>query len=239
MSTSTLDSQTVSLETTNSGMVRRLILKDWYFQRRAVLIFLAIGAVALALVATGGEGSFYAGSVLLLTVLISVGIYGPMATVVEERKQQTLAFVMSLPISIREYTTAKVLANLLAFLVPWSALLLGTLLVIQGRDALPNGLIPFATLVLVEILASGCLILAVALVSESMGWTIAAIIFGNLSLQGFLYYVSHLPSIAAAMKGPVAHWGSAEIGLLAALVASIGVILGLTFFLQARKTDFL
>ena len=49
-----------------------------------------------------------------------------MVTVVEERNEQTLPFVMSLPISPMEYTTAKILANLLIFLVPLGALMLGS-----------------------------------------------------------------------------------------------------------------
>ena len=63
--------------------------------------------VALLLVSNGGEGSFYAGCILLFTVLISLGIHLAMLTVVEERTQQTLPFVMSLPISPRDYTVAK------------------------------------------------------------------------------------------------------------------------------------
>jgi ABC-type transport system involved in multi-copper enzyme maturation permease subunit len=224
---------------TNTAMVRRLILKDWYFHRWAILAYIVTGAIALGLVAKGGEGAFYLGSVLLITVLIAVGIHLPMATVVEERKEQTLAFVMSLPISSQEYTTAKVLGNLLIFLVPWLTLMAGTVFVIAGRQALPNGLIPFAAILLVEILASTCLILGVALVSESQGWTIGAIVFGNLLFQGFLYYVSHIPSVAAAMQSPTAVWNSAEITLLVVEVAAIALILGLTFYLQSRKTDFL
>lgn len=222
----------------HSGMVSRLIFKDWYFLRWPILAYVVAGVIALILIGMGSEGPFFAGNILLLTVLITVGIHLPMATVVEERKDQTLPFVMSLPISAKEYTTAKVLANLLIFLVPWTAMLIGTIAVIAGRTAIPDGLIPFAAIVLVEILASSCLILAVALVSESQVWAIGAIVFGNLFFQGFLYYVSHIPSIADAMKGERVVWGSAEIMLLVGEVAVIGLILGLTFFLQSRKTDF-
>lgn len=222
-----------------SGMVGRLIRKDWYFHRWAILAYIGAGALALTLVGIGGEGAFYIGSTLLITVLISVGIHLPMATVVEERKNQTLPFVMSLPISASEYTLAKVVANLLIILVPWLTLLVGTVVVIASRETAPDGLIPFAIILMVEILAGSCLILAVALVSESMGWSIAAIVFGNLFFQGFLYYVAHIPSVASAIEGPSAVWNRAEVTLLAAELAAIALILGLTFFLQSRKTDFI
>lgn len=220
------------------GMIRQLVLKDWYFHRYTIAGYLAAGAVALLLVAGGSLASFYAGSLLLLTVLISLGIHLPMATVIDERKNQNLAFVMSLPISAREYTLAKVLANLLIVLVPWLVLLIGTVTLIAASPALPDGLIQLAVLLLVEIFASSCLILAVSLVSESLGWTVAAIVFGNLSLQGFLYYASHLPSIEAALKTENAAFVPASLYLLLALLATIGITLALTFYLQSRKTDF-
>lgn len=221
------------------GMIKRLVLKDWYFQRWAILGYLAAGALALALVARGGEGGFFAGSILLITVLITVGIHLAMATVVEERKSQTLAFVMSLPVSPAEYTTAKILANLAIFLLPWLALLIGSFAVIAGSAALPDGLIPFAAIVLLEIFASSVLILCVALVSESQNWTIGAIVFGNLFFQGFLYYVSHLPSIERTIQGSRIVWNPASLALLGGEIAAIVLLLALTFWLQSRKTDFL
>lgn len=222
-----------------TGMVRHLVLKDWYFHRYTIAGYLVAGAAALALVAAGGAFAFYAGSLLLITVLISLGIHLPMATVIDERKNQNLAFVMSLPITAREYTLAKVLANLLIVLVPWLALLIGAVAVIGARPGLPDGLIPFAVLVLLEIFASSCLILAVALVSESLGFTVAAIVFGNLTLQAFLYLVSHLPSVEAAIRGESAAFIPAELYLLLGLLAATGAILAFTFYLQSRKKDFI
>lgn len=237
-----MNASTLSLpagDPAGAGMVRQLVLKDWYFHRFTIAGYLAAGALALALVGAGSLAAFYGGSLLLLTVLISLGIHLPMATVIDERKNQNLAFVMSLPISAREYTLAKVLANLLIVLVPWLALLIGAVAVIGTSPALPDGLIPFAVLVLLEIFASSCLILAVALVSESLGFTVAAIVFGNLSLQGFLYYASHLPSVAAAIKTESAAFVPAELFLLLALLAATAAILALTFYLQSRKKDFI
>ena len=223
----------------NTVMVKRLILKDWYFQRWAIGGYLAAGALALFLLATGGDGAFYAGSILLLTVLITVGIHLAMVTIVQERTDQTLPFVMSLPISPKEYTTAKILANVLIFLIPWVALVIGSFAVIAGRPEVPDGLIPFTAIILTEIFMSSVLILAVALVTESQGWAICAIVFGNLLLQAVMYYVSHIPSVAAAIKGPRIVWDQPVITLLLAEIAVILLLLGLTFWLQSRKTDFI
>ncbi|MEP7010254.1 MAG: ABC-2 transporter permease [Acidobacteriota bacterium] len=220
-------------------MVRRLVLKDWYFQRKPIFGYLAAGVLALALIADPNEGAFFAGSILMITVLLAVGIHLAMASVVEERKDQTLAFVMSLPISVKEYTTAKILSNLLIFLVPWLTLLIGSFVVIAVKPGLPDGLIPFTAIILLELFASSVLILSVALVSESQNWTIGAIVFGNLFFQGFLYTVSHLPSIAQTMKGSRIVWSPAALTLLVGEVAAIALMVGSTFWLQSRKTDFL
>ena len=219
------------------GMVKRLILKDWYFLRYPILGYLVGGALSLALVRFGGKGASFAGSILLLTILISVGIHLAMLTVVNERKEQTLSFVMSLPISAQEYTIAKILANVLIFLVPFGTLLVGALTLLWIDDA--GGMIPFTTIILTEIFASYCLVLGVALVSESQNWTIGAIVVGNLSLNGILYHASHVPSIAVAMKGHAVVWNRAPVTLLIVEIAAIGLLLGLTLFFQGRKTDFL
>jgi hypothetical protein len=232
-------SDAINPKAMGAKMIRRLVLTDWYFHRHALAGYMVGGAVSLALVAWGGEVGFYAGFVLFVTVLIGLGIHLPFSTVVEERKQQTLTFVMSLPVSIIEYTAAKLLSNLLLFLVPWLTLLAGTAAVIASREAIPNGLIPFATLLLVEILAGACLILGAALVSESVAWTVGTMIFSNLFFHAFLYGVSNLPGIEEHLQKPSAAWSSTEILVLIVEFVVIGLILGTTFVLQARKTDFL
>ncbi|HYF64715.1 MAG TPA: ABC-2 transporter permease [Herpetosiphonaceae bacterium] len=223
----------------NYPMVRRLILKDWYFNRWSIAGYLIAGALALAIVGLGNDVAFTAGSIVLVSVLIAVGIHLAMATVINERSQHTLPFVMSLPISAREYTLAKVLANVLIFLVPWTTMVIAAVILIASRAALPDGLIPFVVIMLTEILVSTCLILAVALVTESQAWTVCAVVFGNLFFQAFLYYVAHLPSVARAIATDSAAWNSAEIALLGGEVAAIAGLLGLTFWFQSRKTDFI
>ena len=223
---------------TNS-IIQPLILKDWYLSRGVIWFCIAAGALALLAIRFGGEAAFYIGSVLLITVVSGLGIYLVIATIVNERKEQTLPFIMSLPVSAMGYTTAKILSNLLIFLVPWTALAIGTFIVIGGRDALPNGIMPFAAIVLVELFVGYCLILAVAIVSESEGLTIGAIVFIQLIFSFFLYVVARIPSIAATLEGSVAAWSPTVLRFLAAELATIVVLLGLTFYLQSRKRDFL
>jgi ABC-2 type transport system permease protein len=223
----------------NYSMVKRLILKDWYLHRWTILSSLVAGAVTLGIIGTGQKAAFLLGIILLVTILIAVGAQLVMATTVIERKEQTLSFVMSLPISYREYTAAKILGNLLIFLVPWVVLLLGSFAVIVVMPGSPLGLIPYVAIMATEILVSTCLIISVAVISESQGWTIGAIMVGNLALNGFGYYVAHIDSIAKGLGGTSIQWSPAASALLVAEFATIALLLGLTFFFQARKKDFL
>lgn len=223
----------------NHAMVRRLVLKDWYFNRWPIAGFVLGGAAGLLLLRGGSEGLFYAGSILLITVVISIGIHLTMVTVLHERSEQTLAFVMSLPISGREYAAAKMLGNLLLFVLVWVALLAGVIGVIGATSWMPNGLIPFGVVVLMQLLVGYSLLLAVALVTESLNWTIVAIVVGNFVLQGVMYWVSHMPAVAATMRGDAVVWHPPVLALLAAQLAASAGLLAFAFRLQSRKTDFL
>lgn len=220
----------------NTAMIKHLVLKDWYFQRWPLAGYLLAGFIGVALIAGGTNGSFYAGTVVLITVMVTAGISVAIQTVVNERTQQTLPFIMSLPVSPMEYTTAKVIANLTIFLVPWTALTAG-ILILFGMGA--PGMIPLATLTLVELFASYCVILMVAIVTESQGWSISVMAALNLFLQAFLYSVSRMPSVAQSIKTKVAIWDEASITILVAMIVLSMLCIGLAFVLQARKKDFL
>lgn len=223
----------------STALVKQLILKDWHLQRMTIASYFAAGALALVFLGTGGTGSFYAGTILLVTMLIGFGIHLSMATIVGERTEHTLPFIMTLPISNRDYTAAKVVGNLSMFLVPWTALFLAVTTIFLLRSGDTRALIPWATLIMVELLAEYCLLLFIALVTESQAWTIGVMAAANLFFQAYLYFVSHIPSIAAGMKSQRVDWSSAAITLLFAQFAVILLLLALTFVFRARKSDFL
>jgi hypothetical protein len=83
------------------------------------------------------------------------------------------------------------------------------------------------------------MIAAAGIISESQGWTITILMIGNLVLNGYGYFVAHIPSIGNGMFGPKLRWSSTASALVAAEIAAISLILGGTFFLQSRKKDFL
>jgi ABC-2 type transport system permease protein len=129
----------------NYAMVKRLVLKDWYLQRWAILASLAGIVATLGIIATGGKVAFLIGLIVLIMVIISIGAQMAVATIVTERKEQTLPFVMSLPISYRDYTACKIWGNLLIFLVPWLTMVVGScgLLLLSPSS---RGLLPYAVI---------------------------------------------------------------------------------------------
>jgi hypothetical protein len=223
----------------NYPLIQQLVVKDWYFNRGPIAGYTAGGLLGLAVVCLGTAWSFYVGTILLITFVITLGVHMAVVTVVQERSEHTLPFIMSLPISPREYTAAKVLANLSIFLIPW-CLFTGIAALILGLEGARSGaMTPFAVIVLTYILASYTLVLSMAIITESLGWTIVTMGVTNLFLQFFLYWVSHIPNIAAAMKGHGAVWDSTVISLLAAEIGIAVVAIWLAFAFQARKRDFL
>jgi ABC-2 type transport system permease protein len=222
----------------NYTMVKRLMFKDWYLQRWTILGCLAGGVASLGVIATGSKGGFYIGLLLLVTALIVVGAQLAGNTIVSERKDQTLAFAMSLPISYREYTLSKIAGNLLIFLAAWIPLVLGSLglLIFEPKT---YGLVPFTVIMATEILVSTCFIIAVSVITESQGWMIAAIMVGNIALNIVGYLVAHIPNIARGMEGSSIRWTPAASVVLFSELATIAILIGGTFFLQSRKKDFL
>ena len=222
----------------NYSMVTCLILKDWYFQRRAILLCLAGGVSSLGIIAFGRNVGFYLGLLLLVTIMIVIGATLVMGTLVGERENQTLAFVMSLPISFREYTAAKILVNLLIFVPFWLILVAGSLGLILAAPTI-HGLFAFTVIMAVEILMSTCLMIAVALVTESKGWTISAMIAGNLAINVVGYIVAHVPGISNGMFGTTIQWRPAATISLTVELVLIALMLGGAFLIQSRKKDFI
>jgi ABC-type transport system involved in multi-copper enzyme maturation permease subunit len=145
---------------------------------------------------------------------------------------------MSLPISHREYTAAKILVTLLIFVPFWLVLVAGSLGLILAAPTI-HGLFAFTVIMSVEILVSTCLMIAVALVTESKGWTISAMMVGNLAINVVGYIVAHIPGISDGMFGTIIQWRPAATFSLAIEFCLIALMLGGAFFIQSRKKDFI
>jgi ABC-type Na+ efflux pump permease subunit len=219
-------------------MIRTLILKDWYLNRWMFLGSIPAGLLSLAVVLTGKPVAFLLSIILLCMVIIGVGAQLAIVTTINERKEQTMAFIVSLPVSWREYTAAKILANLIIFLIPWLIVSAGALGVLLLPGA-THGLIPFTAIMAVEMLVTTCLIVAAGIITESQAWVSGAILCSSLGINILGYVYAHLSGISAYMWGMQVHWTGTAWTVLIAELLMVPLLLGMTFFIQSRKTDFL
>lgn len=221
----------------SSSVIRQLVLKDWRLHRIQLASSLAAGFAALALFQMKREVPFVLGAVWFFVVLIVLGCMLPVTNVVNERKKQNIAFLMSLPVSAKQYTMSKIASTFGMFLVPWLGLVGCALLLIEARG-FPHGAIPTALVLNGLVLVGFFMIAAVAIVSESEGWTAGTTLVCN-SLYGILWYlIVRVPGAVKEMASPVAIWSPRIMTLLAIEFASIAVFLALTFYLQSKKRDF-
>jgi ABC-2 type transport system permease protein len=168
----------------NIAMVCRLIWKDWYLNKAGIWASLIGGMATLALIAAMqvSQVALIMGMIVLVTILIGMGAM-VMISAANERRQMTLPFVMGLPISYWEYTVSKIAGGLLIFFALWVPLVAAIVATILLTPGIPHGLIPFVLIMAVEILMTTCLITAVAVTTESHGWTVVSAQVGGLSLM--------------------------------------------------------
>ncbi|UUZ49799.1 hypothetical protein LP420_06405 [Massilia sp. B-10] len=76
------------------------------------------------------------------------------------------------------------------FFIPWAILLAATIGLILLRPSLPDGLIPYSSILFGAIASSAVVILCIGIVSESLHWTIGTQIASNLLFQGVMYAAS-------------------------------------------------
>ncbi len=222
------------------NVMLQLILKDLRLQRRTIILTMLAGATALGVLLFGGQTPVVIGTVFFFVSIVFSACLLPLQNIVNERKKQTLAFVMSLPLSSAQYGVVKLVSSVGMFLIPWLALSGAALFMILGRHALPNGAIPTGLIIMNFPLIGFCLITGTALVAESEGWGTAAMAVVNSSYWLVWYLlVGHFPSLTQTWGGPVAVWSPVVFKIVGVEFGVIALILGTTVYLQSRKRSFI
>lgn len=214
----------------NHSITWRLIAKDLYLYRGLTLGTLIAGLAALTLSGQGGTLATV-GGILLITVLVVHSAFLATHSVYSERKSRALLFVLSLPLSPLQYARAKIGAGLIAFLLPWGLLLLTIIGLTLGFAPEDADRLPSIIVLMGLLLANFCLLLGVALISDSEIWAVFGIIATNTSI----------PVLSAAVLPHIAGAGGWNPTLLLVLGVEAIVALGaiaLALHLYARKSDF-
>lgn len=222
----------------NVPLIKLLVQKDWQLFERQLAAHVAGGIVALALIGMAKSWSFYLGSLLLIVILVSVSCFSISNSLVNERKEKTLAFVMSLPVSPLDFYLSKLVGNLITFLVPMLLLLVGSLALIMSIPQLPNGLIVLTVLLFGFVFFAYSVSLCVSMAVESEGWNIFAMIGSNLMINPFLMWIGQIPEIANHTKSAHAVWSAPALGILSAQLILGMAFLVLAGWIHCRKRTF-
>ncbi len=226
------------------SIIPQLVRKDLQIWRKLILVFYGVSLACIAAV-----GALYGripdqvllnlGFSLLITPVGTLGIVLLMQTNVFEKTKSTQPFIMSLPVTVREFTLAKLLVNVPVF----GVLLLVTIGVVFwfafGLDLLPLGMLPMMTIVFLGVFVAYLCILSTSLLSQSLGITILAITFFQIATSGYLWAIFFLDPIGRHVHGSVAVWNATAISIVTLqILAAVGVTAA-TLAIQNRKRDFI
>jgi hypothetical protein len=221
----------------NLNSVKILFLKDLFLSRKYLFAYLVAGVVCSFVACTPSKTLSFLGFILTITVAIASGIHLIGTLMLSESTDQTRLFVMSLPVSLLEYSIGKIAVVLATYLIPWSAMLIlmtGLTFIIPD---LTRGAIIVVPAIFLFLLAGFCLQLTTAVAFESVGATICVMVGCNVLLNVFMMQLFAIPEVAEIVKGDAIVWPSSVVWIV--LIELMIVVLSIAFSLalQTRKRD--
>jgi hypothetical protein len=220
------------------SIVRELVIKDLRIMKIPSLCYWLGGIGAIALAMGWGDTAGTIAFILFISTMFGAGVHAAMQTITEERREQNLPFIMSLPVTIGDYTRAKMLANLLLVGGIWLTLSAASYVIFIG-DVMPNGTIPFMTIILVAVFLAYIMILATTMIFEGLAPAITAIVAANLGSQALVWWISSLHGVRSTVNGLEVVWNSTYLTVLGCQIGAIVGLIALVFYAQSKKTEFL
>ena len=221
------------------GMVGKLIVKDWQVYQKQLAGYVAGMLFALGLIGMGTPLLAAAGTLVLLVLLVVVGSYAIQSSIMAERRGQAVPFIMRLPVTPMDFYWGKLLANLAISLVPFLVVTGGLLALILTSPEHHDGSVPWVVVVATFVLVIFCISLCVAIAVDSEGWNIFTMLALMTLIGPFIYWVTRMEGIVQYLQADVIVWSTPVLGLLAAEVAVIALVILATSWVHARKTSFL
>ena len=219
-------------------VTRKLIFKELFINRSLIIGTSAAGVLSI-LITMGGHLGFNIGVLTWMTGLVAHGVMLAMYGVVNERKENSLLFVLSLPISTAEYVRAKQFGLFLCFFIPWLISSAAAVALIGLYPGGPHGLLPFLILMCVFFITNFSLVLCGALHARSEAVMTGVIVVTNMAVTLFIFLVGGLTSINKSMWGPTAEWNEAFWFVLTIELCIFTLAFVLPLFVAARRRDYL
>ena len=221
-----------------SVLTRKLIAKELHVNRHFI-VGAAIASTVSAAISPLSKMAFNVGMLAWLTTVIAAGVMLSIYGVMNERKEQSLQFVMSLPISVAEYVRAKMLGLLLSFGVVWAVATASAVLLVLLAPDVPDGLLPYAVLLCLFLIVNFAVLLTGMLYVRSESASTALIVVTNMGVSIYMFTVVTLPGLHLYMDGPTPVWNHTFFTVLACELLVLIVALALPLATAARRRDFL
>ncbi|ESQ75506.1 ABC-2 transporter permease [Asticcacaulis sp. AC402] len=228
----------------STSIVPQLVVKDLRLLRRVILAFVVVTLVFIAILAAIWDhipvvvqGNF--GFILLIGPAGTCGIVMLMKTNVFEREKSTQAFIMSLPVTVKEFTRAKLWVNLPVFGLFWAVISAVGFYFAFARGLLPLGGVPFVSMVFLGGFVAYTCILSVSLLSQNLGVTVLCIALFEVATSAYLWAVAFLQPISDHIWGAQAVWNPTAVTIVAAQVLVAVSVIVATLLVQNTKRDFI
>lgn len=219
----------------NFQAIRILFLKDLFLSRRQLFSYFAAGLAASAVTCIPDSTFSFIGFILVMTVAIASGIHLIGTLLLAETTDQTRMFVMSLPVSLLEYSISKISVVLTTYLIPWTTMF--SFLIIATFVAGKQGTVVTLPAIFLFLFSAFTLQLVTAVISESVGFTISVMVGCNVLLNVFMMKLFANPEVSAVTKSDVLTWPTFVIQTVAIELLIIVLALALAFVFQSRKRD--
>jgi len=221
----------------SGSMVGKLIAKEIYMNRW-IMAVATVAAMASIVASCFGPVAYGIGGITFLTTMIAYGVVLAMFSVAAERKEKTIVFVLSLPISRGEYLRAKVVGVLLAFLIPWAIVLVTALIAILV-SSIPDGGIVQAVLLMGFLLMDYCVVVSVLMVARREGATVALIILSNMSVTFYMIGVNTFTSVGPNSGKDVVSWDTTALAILGCEVVVTAIVFVISSWVHGREPEIL
>ena len=220
----------------NTSVVAKLIKKDldlsiWPVLGCLALVFFGAGVIFVGTT----RQTFVFGTMVMGPILVAALMAN--ALLVNERRDQTLAFIMSLPVTNMDYTWAKLGYALPVYFIIWglSFALIEALIVISPA---PPAVIAAFALLYGGTMCVAVLTIAVALATGSRRLT-SAVTGGSGMLVGLgVAIFGRASGLAQGLSNKSFHWTPEVIGSLGGEALLAALMLAVLLYVQAHKTDF-
>ena len=219
-------------------VTRKLIAKEFHVNRY-IVAGASVGGVLSALIAALGKTGFNIGSLMWITIIIANGVMLAIYGVMNERKERSMLFVLSLPLSIADYVQAKMLGLALCFFIPWLAATVAAVVLVLAKADVPDGLVPYTVLLSVYMQANFMVLLCWTLHVNSEAWISASIVITNMGVSIYMFVVGAQPGLQKYIWSPTPVWNQTAWTVLVVELAVIALAFTLPFFLAARRRDFI